>query len=177
MEKKIYILIIVLFLSFGLVSAIEEKEICQKVYFMIVNSNWGYNETQINNLNKELNITNASEYVEHYLESCYLKGHSDLLPKLPDGKQINLYKNNTQPCNLNMDGIFGVYVPIPEISLGNAKCSEIKPLKLIFSFSSDGDTYSISGVRYLTAVVMIIVIIVIVFFVKNKKFNKSFQTK
>ena len=163
-----------LVLSFiSLVISSDDATICKKVYFFVLDSGYVYNDTSLENLNSELNISNVEEYIDNYTERCYIPGYSDLLPKLPDEAIMNINSQENYSCSTSLSEIFNSYIPLSKFSLGTLKCKDLQTAKYIFSFSEDKGFFYLSGIRIWFVCFLAIMTIFFVHYIKNKKINKE----
>lgn len=167
--KKIFAFIFLLIILSSLVSSNEtEKQLCKDIYYLVISTDYGYTETQLQNISSkfEVSINVTKDYISNYEELCLLKGYSDSLPK--QNFQKIILNNSEEFCDLKLNSFFELSFPFFETYLGSAECEGVKFWNNFVKIEKFEDNFKISGVRVYLVFILLLVI-VIVLNVKKKK--------
>ena len=172
------VILIGLLLILPLISSLNENQICDRAYNFVVSNNWNFSNAQIEQINKELGISNFSEYLEKPYTLCVSKKYTN---DFPEKSTNRIYINNTEKkesCNFEISSIFGDSVPILQFNLGKTPCFPTKIVNYFFRVEEDKKDFVSKGIRpfsfvYLLAIIFISMWIKKVKFIKGKDFNKQ----
>lgn len=156
---------VLLFLLITFLINLISSATCEETYFFILNNNWEYSQTDLNNFN----ITENEIY--NYGVICADSNH----PNLPERNlpEITIYRGNKY-CNLDENVLFEASIPFFfEIKLENSSCSRLNKLKYIFKIEEREGDYSIKGISLIIAIFVIVFLIVLSIRFSNNWINKA----
>lgn len=150
-------------LMIPMINAVTEQEICDSVYYFIVDTDYDYNQTQLDNLGETLNTTEPNYYIDNYDFICYKRGISDKLPA-KSIKPIKVVPQTTEEkCEYEVNKYMRDSIPTFHLGVGDIDCNTAKSLSYVFSVEED-DSYYIDGVKiwWIASLIMAILVGLIV---------------
>lgn len=161
MKNICIFLILLMCIGFICANQIEkdkDKEICNDIYYMILQTNWGYSISDLIIIESNNNISNAREYINDYIDYCYIPHYSPILPKKPEIQNETIYNNNN--CSKLDTGIDFFDITFPRFNYSvDVDCNHSNSLNYIFRFEQiDGNMY-ITGIRFWIPLFIFVVII------------------
>lgn len=156
---------------------LNPQVLCNKIYYLILETDWNYSYAQLNAIsfstNLSLNILN--NYINSYNSLCLDKGFSNELPKQKFPKMII---NKTGECDLNIEGFFGLTIPFPEVYLGKKDCNKMKFWSKLVRLEYFYEDYRFTGIRLYLVILFVsfLLTILILSIVKsNRKIDKILE--
>jgi len=157
---------------------LEEKYVCTKLYYLMLNNHGDVNLVKLNDLRNNMKSTIdiplsvLQNYMFNYNQKCYLEGLSDKIP-LEYLNKLTLTANNTssQICDLSMgNDLLDSYIPLGRWNFGENKlCENLEGWKYFFSFEYTDNNYYLNGIKlYLVLIVMIILVFVSLVLITRK---------
>lgn len=151
----------------------ESKELCQKLYYFVLQNNWKFNDSQLEGLsNESLNVT--KEYLIENNDFCYSKGYT---PQFPDFELHNVFINEKKPvCDLEIGDFFEQSFPFFDVSLGDISCTTAKSLEYFFELKQNNETYEIKNLKFWW-ILFLFFLIPIILVLKSSRFYDKFLRK
>lgn len=154
--------------------SLNEKKICEDVYYLILSSDYNYSSSDLLGISKEagVSVQLIEIYLLDYYDSCYLKGYSE---QLPEQKFPKLILEETEKCDLEKSSFKEVTIPI-SIPLKEVRCSDVQFWNNFFKYDEFHGYYTFKGIRlYFLGIVLgvgFLFTMVIIFVKSNIGMNK-----
>ena len=136
-----------------------EEPICKRIFFLVLDTNWNFNETDLNNSN--LTISD----IENYPENCEVLGFN----KLPL-KPITLESNETiENIRFLIGNFLDTSIKIGRWDIGEYDNKTIDFLKNFIEIErqSDRDRYDLVGIK-ISVFMLIGIFITLIYLIKRK---------
>lgn len=145
-----------------------EEHICKRIFLFILDTNWNFNETDLNNSN----LTGGD--IEEYPINCELIGFNKL-PEKPKEPEPEIIFFGSEECSPDLENSFFDWTFPPrllklKIHLGELECKNINRLRWFFTFEEE-NSYSFRGIRFY----LLLILGFLIFIWKTHTINKVFS--
>jgi len=199
MEKKkeaigLTVLMLLVFLSFGVYGEALDREICENSYYFIIShlkegNILSYNESELNSLSEDIydysgekiqNLTYLKGFVEDYTSKCRNVTPNMAIPEvtIKVGFIGNGNSNHTE-CDVSIGRDFLFYdfdwsIPIYDIYVNGYSCEDISSKKYFLSYEQiSEESFLLNGIRVWWILGAILSVLMIMFIIINIRVNRA----